>query len=38
MGLMDMSSYSPAWLDANWRTLERDGGQVFLLFSSLFYF
>lgn len=38
MGLMDMSSFSPAWLDANWRTLERDGGQVFFYFSSLFFF
>lgn len=25
MGLRDMSSFSPTWLDADWRTLERDG-------------
>lgn len=38
MGLMGISSFSPAWLDANWRTLERDGGQVFLVFFFIVFF
>lgn len=29
MGLTDISSISSAWLDANWRILERDEGKVF---------
>lgn len=38
MGLMAMSSFLPAWLDANWRTLERDGGQLSLVIFFIVFF
>ena len=39
MGLTDISSFSSTWLDANWRTLERDEGQVFFsIFFIVFFF
>lgn len=40
MGLMGMPSVTPAWLNGDWRRLERDGGQnsLFLFFFIIIFF